>query len=106
MPEWVRLQLDLNSFDGAQFEPYLRRCQQSGLGFTTVAEIGDAPATRRSLFRLNKICSADIPGRGEFYTFEEYLAERIDVPSYDPHGVVLATDGGTWIGMTATSLHP
>jgi len=26
------------------------------------------------------MCSADIPHRGEFYTFEEYLADRFDTP--------------------------
>jgi hypothetical protein len=35
-------------------------------------------------------CSADIPGRGGFYTYRECLAERIDVPGYDPEYVVLA----------------
>jgi hypothetical protein len=104
--EWVKLQLDLSTFDDSRFEPYLRRCQQSGVGLTTVAEIGDSPGTRRSLFELNRICSADILGRGEFYTFEEYLGERINVPSYDPHGVALAIDGDVWIGMAATSQHP
>jgi hypothetical protein len=32
MVEWVRLRLDLDTFDDAQFAPYLRRCQQSGIG--------------------------------------------------------------------------
>ncbi|MGH3839644.1 MAG: hypothetical protein ACRDSF_28660 [Pseudonocardiaceae bacterium] len=39
--EWVRLQLDLEAFDDAQFVPYLRRCQQSGIDFTTMADVGD-----------------------------------------------------------------
>ncbi|WP_330300500.1 hypothetical protein [Streptomyces sp. NBC_00503] len=43
------------------------------------------------------------PGRGEFYTFDAHLAERIDTATY-PKGVVLVLDGGTWIGMAATSL--
>ncbi|HZA17539.1 MAG TPA: hypothetical protein VE645_11735 [Pseudonocardiaceae bacterium] len=29
----VRLQLDLEAFDDADFSPYLRRCQQSGIDF-------------------------------------------------------------------------
>jgi len=33
---WVRLQLDTDAFDDAQFVPYLRRCQQAGIDFTTL----------------------------------------------------------------------
>lgn len=105
MVEWVRLRLDLDTFDDAQFAPYLRRCQQSGIGFTTMAGISDTPGSRRALYELNKTCSADIPGRGEFYTFDEYLRERINTPAYDPRGVILAMSNGAWIGMAATSLH-
>ena len=104
--DWVKLQLDLAAFEDAPFQPYLRQSERAGLRFTTVAEIGDDHASRQSLYELNKTCSADIPGRGEFYTFEQYLAERIDVPSYDPQGIVLAIGHGTWIGMAATSMHP
>ena len=106
MAEWIRLQLDLTTFEEAAFQRYVRRGRQSGLRFATLAELGDSPASRRSLYELNKTCSADIPGRGEFYTFREYLAQRIDVPSYDPRGVVLALDQGSWIGMAATSVQP
>jgi hypothetical protein len=102
--EWVRLQLDLEKFDDAQFVSYLRRCQQSGIDFTTMADIGDAAENRRALYELNKTCSADIPGRGEFYTFDEYLAQRIETPAYDPRGIVLAVSNGVWVGMAATSL--
>jgi len=105
MVEWVRLRLDLDTFDDAQFAPYLRRCQQSGIGFTTMADIGDTAGSRRALYELNKTCSADIPGRGEFCTFDEYLRERINTPAYDPRGVILAMSNGAWIGMAATSLH-
>ena len=104
--EWVRLQLDLAAFDDAPFVPYLHRCRQSGIEFTTMGELGDHGANRRALYELNKACSADIPDRGEFYTFDEYLAERIEVPAYDPRGVVIAVDDGQWIGMATTSVHP
>jgi GNAT superfamily N-acetyltransferase len=101
---WVRLQLDLNAFDDARFMAGLRRCQQAGISFTTMADLGDTAECRRALFELNKTCSADIPERGEFYTFESYLAERIETPLYAPRGVVLARDDGRWVGMCTTSL--
>ncbi|MER5421047.1 GNAT family N-acetyltransferase [Streptosporangium roseum] len=104
--EWVRLKLDLDAFDDARFEPYLRSCRRAGVEFTTMAAAGDTAEHRRALYELNRTCSADIPGRGEFYTFDEYLAQRIEIPTYDPRGVVLAQDGGSWVGMAATSIRP
>lgn len=101
---WVRLQLDLDKFDETQFVAHLRQCQQSGIKFTTMANLGDTAECRRALYELNKTCSADIPERGEFYTFEEYLAERIETRNYEPSGVVLAVSDGAWVGMATTSL--
>ncbi|MER6947661.1 GNAT family N-acetyltransferase [Nonomuraea sp. NPDC000554] len=105
MVDWVRLRLDVDGFDEAAFEPYLSRARESGVEFTTMAELGDTAGHRRALYDLNKTCSADIPDRGEFYTYDAYVTERIEVPSFDPAGVALALHRGAWIGMTATSLH-
>lgn len=106
MVERIRLKLDLDAFDEVRFEPYLRSCRQAGIEFTTMAAVGDTADHRRALYELNKTCSADIPDRGEFYTFRDYLAQRIETPTYDPRGVILALDGGSWVGMAATSLRP
>ena len=46
-----------------------------------MANLGDTPEFRRALYELQKTCSADIPECGEFYTFDEYLAERIQTLS-------------------------
>lgn len=69
-------------------------------------EVHSTPDNRRALYELNKTCAADIPERGEFYSYESYVAERIEVPSFTPEGVIVARDGDTWIGMSATSLQP
>ncbi|GAA3233523.1 GNAT family N-acetyltransferase [Dactylosporangium siamense] len=106
MVDWVRLELDVERFDDAEFSPYLRRAEASGTRFATLAELGDTPPHLRALYELNKTCSADIPDRGSFYSYDEYVAQRVDVPSFNPGGVVLAIRDGTWIGMSATSLHP
>lgn len=102
--EWVRLKLDLEAFDDAGFEPYLLRCRDAGCDFTSLARVGDTASHRRALYELNKTCSADIPERGEFYTFEEYLATRIDTPTFDPQGVILAMDKDGWVGFSTTSI--
>ena len=70
MIESVKLQLDDTSFKGAAFQPYLERCKQSGLHFSTVADAGAGFDTNRMLYELNRTCSADIPDRGDFYQFE------------------------------------
>lgn len=106
MVDWVRLRLDIEKFDDSKFDSSLEHAGGDSVGFTTMAELGDTPEHHRALYELNKICSADIPGRGEFYTYSDYITRRIAVPSYDPNGVILAVHDGRWVGMTATSLHP
>ena len=106
MVAWVTLELDVEQFDHAAFEAARSRAQESGIAFTTLAALGNTAEHRRALYELNKACSADIPERGQFYTYEEYVEERISVPTFDPHGVVLALCADQWVGMTATSLHP
>ena len=106
MVDWVRLRLDVAGFDDATFEPYLRRAREAGVEFATLAELGDTADHLRALYELNKACSADIPDRGEFYTYGEYFAQRIDVPTFHAAGIVLALADNAWIGMSATSLNP
>ncbi|MFD9353988.1 GNAT family N-acetyltransferase [Streptomyces sp. NPDC060031] len=102
---WVRLELDAAAFDAARFAPYVENCRAAGIGSTTMAALGDGPEPRRALYELNKECSADIPGRGAFSSYEENVRVRFEAPSYDPRGVVIAYDGDAWIGMSATSDH-
>ncbi|WP_285564086.1 MULTISPECIES: GNAT family N-acetyltransferase [unclassified Streptomyces] len=102
---WVRLELDLAAFDTDRFERHVTKCRDEGIRLTTLADLGDTPEHRRALYALNKECSADIPERGEFFSYEEFCTRRFDTPSYDPRGVVIALDGDEWIGMAATSNH-
>ncbi|WP_226967194.1 GNAT family N-acetyltransferase [Streptomyces phaeolivaceus] len=101
--ERVRLQLDVTDFDLARFQPYVDKCRTTGIRLTTLSEVGDTSEHRRELYDLNKECSADIPGRGDFFGYDEYHRLRFEVPAYDPRGVVLALDGDRWVGMAATS---
>ncbi|WP_406447451.1 GNAT family N-acetyltransferase [Streptomyces sp. NBC_00876] len=103
--QWVKLELDTAAFDADRFGAYVTRCRDEGIALTTLAELGDTPERRRALYDLNKECSADIPERGEFFSYEEFCARRFDVPSYDPRGVVIALDGDDWIGLAVTSRH-
>jgi len=87
---WIKLELDVRTFDATHFTGYVERCRTAGIRLTTLAELGDTSSHRRTLYELNKECSADIPDRGEFYTFEEYLESRIDVPSLRGRGISVA----------------
>ncbi len=102
---WVKLELDVAGFDQDRFEQYVTKCQSEGLHFMTLADLRDTPEHRRALYELNKECAADIPERGDFYSFDEYVERRFEVASYDPRGVVIALDGESWVGMAATSRH-
>jgi len=97
--EWVRLALDLTTFDESRFEPYLQRTAAAGIALATLAEVGDLPGHPLRLYKLNRTCSADIPERGAFYSFDEYVAQRLEVPTFDPRGVVLAVQDDTWVGF-------
>jgi RimJ/RimL family protein N-acetyltransferase len=103
-PAWVRLTLDVDAFDDRAFAGVLQRCSREGIVLTTMAELGDLDANHRRLYELNRTCSADIPERGEFYTYEQYLAQRIE-RDYSASTTVIALDDGTWVGMSAASDH-
>lgn len=99
----VRLVLDLEVFDEARFEPVLEECRRADISFESLETLGDTPDHRARLYRLNKQCSADIPGRGAFYSFEDYLAARFERAGYNPGGVVVALHRGAWVGLAVTS---
>lgn len=101
--DWVRLELDLTSYEPPQPNPELLR---SGVRLATLTELGDSDEARYRLFELNRECSADIPGRGPFNSWEEYRRLRLEVPSFDPHNISLAVDGDDWVGMAGFSVHP
>ncbi len=100
---WVKLELDLASFDPGRFGDDLRRVEDLGVVLTTLANLGDTPRRRQRLYELNAELSADIPGRGEFHSWEEYQRVRLEAPSFTPAGVTLAIDAGRWLGMSALS---
>src|SRR4051794_3870530 len=100
--DWYKLELSLETFDESRFVPVLEACLETGIRFSNFAAVGGSDGERR-LYELNRACSRDIPNRGEFYTFEEYVAERIDDPAFVAEGVVIALHEDEWIGMCALS---
>ena len=95
--------LDVTNFDERPFTHYLTKNKADGYHFSTFAKLGDSLENRRKLYELNKTCSADIPGRGRFHTFEEYCQQRLENPAFRPNGVMLALKDGQWVGMASVS---
>ena len=60
---------------------------------------------RRRVYELNKVTAGDIPGRGPFYTFEEYEQQRFGHAGYRAEGMFLALKGAEWVGLSQVSLH-
>lgn len=97
---WVKLELDVQ-------DPTVRVPipQLDGVRQTTLLELGDEPGQRRRIYELNKECSADIPGRGEFFTWDEYRRVRFDVPQFRPEAQLLAAAGTELVGLCQLSHH-
>ena len=98
-------ELEVSSFDERPFTHYLSNNEADGYRFTSLAELGDTLENRRKLYELNKTCSADIPGRGPFFTFAEYCQRRFESPVYFADGVMLALQDKQWVGMSAATYH-
>ena len=64
----------------------------AGLELGSLSAWGDTDAHRRMVYELNKTCSADIPDRGTFFSFEDYRALRFDSVAARPDGIILAFD--------------
>lgn len=100
--KWVRLALDLegNSKLLARSDP------PAGITLTTLQELGDSESHRHLVYELNKTCSADIPDRGVFFTFEEYERLRFEAPGTRSDGLVLAFDHDVTLGMCQLTCPP
>lgn len=100
----MRLKLDVDNFDDGAFADVVDSCLSEGIVLTTMTDLGDHDANHRRLYELNRQCSADIPERGDFYTYDEYRSRRIE-RDYEPSTTVIALDDGAWVGMSAASDH-
>lgn len=98
----AKLRLEVEGFDESLYLQNFAQCESMGVRFETMHSLGDTNDTRRALYELNKTCSSEIPGGGEFLTYEAFCEQRLK-DRYDPRGVVLAIQGNEWIGMTAVS---
>jgi len=97
----VKLKLDLATFDEKEFASQIRRVEEDTSLYSMV-ELGDNEENRRKLYELNKKCSADIPGRGEFYTYDDFCKNRYG-PGYDASCAIIAIRASEWVGLSVNS---
>lgn len=99
---WVQLELDLRHVtpfsSSAALPPEFR--------VVTLAELGDEERRRQAIYALNRECAADIPDRGEFFTWEKYKRVRFEVPQFRPDGQILGVMGQALIGLCQVSQRP
>lgn len=58
------------------------------------------------VYELNKECSADIPDRGEFFTYDRYEQQRFKAEGFRAAATVLAVADDELVGMCAISQRP
>lgn len=100
--QWVKLELDLGGFNPGPFLAPL----PAGVRVMTLPELGDEQRRRRGIYELNKECAADIPERGDFFSWAEYQRVRFDVPRFRPDGQLLAVTGDELVGLCQVSQRP
>lgn len=96
--------LDVSRFDDRAFEGFQA---PEGVRLTTMAELGDTPEARRSLWELEMALNRDVPGyatQGWEVTFDRYCQLVYDEPWYRADTQLLALDGDAWVGMCALRL--
>jgi mycothiol synthase len=101
----IRAYLDLETFPEEAFVRILDGVRATGIDLVTLADIGDTLQARRRVYELNRTISADIPGRGPFFTFDEYLELRFERAWYRADGVTLAMDEEKWVGFNQVGIH-
>ena len=100
--EWLRLSLSLRDYE----PPRALVAPPKGIELSSLQEWGDTASHRRSIYELNKTCSADIPDRGEFFRYEEYEPLRFEAAGVRPDGFVLAFDETEVVGLCQLTCPP
>jgi DNA-binding transcriptional MerR regulator len=99
-------ELDLSTFDEAQFLPDIAALETTGIRFCSLADFPDTPEIGHKLFDLNSsdmLENASTSNPWTYSIFEEFV---LQAPWFRRAGQLLAVVGDQWIGMAAVGLHP
>jgi ribosomal-protein-alanine N-acetyltransferase len=98
--EWVQLELSTDiALPASSTLP-------AGVSLVSIAELGDTEQLRRRVYELNKELCRRYPGRGEFFSYDEYIQRRFAADGYQPEGSILALDGVVLVGLCVISYVP
>lgn len=105
---FLKMHLNLETFDDRPYDELLARLQGEGFRFTSMEELGNTEEAQRKLYALNDATDADVPGReGEhsWSSFEDFQKRVCQMDWYRPGGqkVVIDTATGEWVAMSAIS---
>lgn len=94
--------LDLTTFDPAVWSAGITTVLSSGIGFATVAALGERSSWTRQLHDLYTALEGDIPDNIEIVSipFDDWMAQAIDNPQALSSGFFVAFDGERMVGLT------
>jgi len=98
--------LTVADFAWAKFETLLPKVQASSVELICVADLPMRDANwQRAIYELDWECTLDepLPDAPTKLTYEEYVAEVFDNPTFLPAAWFVALDQGRYVGMTATN---
>lgn len=98
----LRLDLSLGVPSDAEVSAQVRRCAHDGIGFFTLASVGDSNDTRSRLYELVREGVVDDPSNdGTFIGFTEFSERLFELYYWRwAEGQFLAALGGEWVGLT------
>jgi hypothetical protein len=106
-PDWVKIAgVDLRASPCRKRHPAPGSIDLAIARTGVASPHGDTSTNCHRIYQLNKVCSADIPGRGEFFSYMEYSQRRFAGLGFRPDGQVLLLDGDAMVGLCALSFAP
>ena len=94
--------LELTSFDPRSFSELERKLTAAGIGFTTLAEMGNTLEAQRAYYDLFGEVRQDVPRSEPASPLEYSQFHRLvfEDPGFTPKGVFLAREDGRLVGLT------
>lgn len=101
---WRRVEsaLDVAAFDDARFGDLASRMAAAGIDVVTLASLAARPNAERDLYDLNARVWLDVPYPEPLgtWTFEQFEAEVLRAPHFDPRGCFVAVQGEDFVGYS------
>lgn len=96
-------ELDLAAFEPNPLSGILKRLEDEGYRFLSLADAGDTDENRRRIHALDNETDTDTPGYENwgYRPYDRYHIEEFEAPGYDAHAVIIAEFAGEWVAMNS-----